>query len=117
MASKISQLVKRVHEQTLAGKVGWEETEREDVYQASFPNYSIRYSSQPHRGTSQLDYVLTIYNQAGSVIEEVVDTELKESEIGYNAYNVMKETYETARGQALGVEQAIDDILGYLEDK
>lgn len=118
MASKISQLVKRVHEQTLAGKVPWEESEREDVYQVSFPNYSIRYSSRLNRpNSSDLDYVLTVYNDQGSVVEEVADPDLEDEDLNFVSNEVMKETYERARGQALGVEKAIDDILRYLDDK
>ncbi len=116
MASKIAQLVERVHHQTLAGKVPWEETERDGVYQASFPNYSIRYSSRPTQ-SSGVDYILAIYNEQGSIVEEVADPDLDEDDIDWEPYEVMKETYERARGQALGVEAAIDDILRYLDKR
>ncbi len=110
MTPKIAQLVKRVHDQTQAGKIPWEETENDKVFQASFPTYTIRYSV---RGD---DYVLTIYNDQGSVVERVDDTNFAEDEVGFEPYPTMRETYESARRQALGVEKAIDDILHYLDD-
>lgn len=118
MPSKLAQLVERVHRQTVADSLQWEATEKEGVFQAAFTDYALRLSARPHRtGSNDLDYTLTIYNDSGVVIEDITDTELDEDEVGYKPYQVMKETYDRARGQAMGIDKALDDLLRYLSDE
>lgn len=115
MISKLAQLVERVHGQTLANEVKWQATEEEGVFQLAFPKYALRISARQSRQPGDdPDYVLTIYNDSGTVIEDVADPELaEEADIGYDPYRVMKETYDRARGQAMGIDEALDDLLKY----
>lgn len=62
-----------------------------------------------------VDYVVRIYNHEGKMIEEVADTDFGQDypEI----YKAMSEMYDTARRIAMGVEEALDEILGELKDE
>lgn len=108
MTSKPARFVTLLYEKTLNGELNWEPTETEDVYQCAFPNYSVRISE---RGA---DYVVTIYNEQGTVIEEMTDVTLKD-EID-NSFEKMRQIYDTARRVAMGVDKALDDLLSYLDN-
>lgn len=104
---KVVKLIRGLSKQTLAGKVGWEATEREGVFQVSYPNYSIRISiKEMDRGD---DVWLTIINDVGDVVESVSDMTIKGSLP--NAYSIMSNIYSEARRVAMGVNAAIDEIL------
>lgn len=110
---KMANLVVSLLKQTNDGRLHWGQTEKPDVFQAAFPRYSVRmYSRQANQ--IELDYILQIINDVGDIVEEVADPELREVLDG--SYRVMKDLYEAARRSAMGVEQALDDILGYLDD-
>ncbi|MCF5044146.1 hypothetical protein GIW79_27235 [Pseudomonas sp. PA-7-1E] len=109
--SKIVRLIQGIVRQTNAGKIDWEVTETEDVFQASFPNYSIRLSyDESNLGT---DYWLTIMNGEGVVIESVSDVQIKTELEG--SYKIMEGLYSDARRVALGVDKALDDLLSMFD--
>jgi len=104
---RMATLVSKLSLKTQAGEVRWEETGEERTYQASFPGYAV------HVFPRGEDYILQIFNDDGNLIEEVSDRDLT-SYMG-NAYIQMKELYELARRNAMGVEQALDKILSCLD--
>ena len=104
---KVVKLVRGLFKQTLAGKVGWETTDREGVFQVSYPNYSIRISIKETAGGD--DIWLTIINDVGDVVESVSDVTIKGSLS--NAFSIMSNIYSEARRVAMGVNAAIDEIL------
>ncbi|EJN18241.1 hypothetical protein [Pseudomonas sp. GM80] len=110
--SKIVRIIKGVDRQTKSGKIDWEITETENVFQASFPNYSIRLSYDELEFGN--DYWLTIINNEGIVIESVSDVKLKDEFEG--AYKFMESLYANARRVALGVDKALDDLLSIFDD-
>ncbi|WP_458718197.1 hypothetical protein [Pseudomonas gregormendelii] len=109
--SKIVRLIQGVVRQTNAGKIDWEVTEREEVFQASFTNYSIRLSQT--EADMGVDYWLTIINNEGLVIESVSDVQIREELDG--AYRIMESLYANARRVALGVDKALDDLLNIFD--
>lgn len=110
--SKIARIIQGVDRQTKAGKIDWETTETEGVFQASFANYSIRLScSEAEAG---LDYWFVIINNEGLAIESVSDVQLSQ-EINA-AYRFMENLYVNARRAALGVDKALDDLLNIFGD-
>ena len=109
---KIGTIIQSLHEKTISGAITWEETEVDGTYQVSFPNYSVRIFSI--KSSTDNDYFIQIINEFGKVLDEVSDIDLKD--IIDNPYKLMKEIHNSARRQALGVEDALDAILSNLDD-
>lgn len=109
---KMTQIVEQLISATNTGHINWEETEVEDVFQVSYPTYSIRIAEMPSETALDpdiVDIVITVYNKEGKKIESVSDDQLKDAIT--NAYLQMKELYDTAKGYALGTEQTLDNII------
>lgn len=111
--NKAFNLVKKIHEKTLNGDIQWEETEREGIYQAAFPNYSVRICEKPSMNGYSMNYILSIFNGEGKLVEDITDIDLSQDHS--DSDTLMQELYRAARSIAMGVETAIDDILTSLE--
>lgn len=109
---KIAGLVVALNNATVAGRVVWSVTESDGIFQASFPNHSVRIYLVSNDSGFDDDYVLEIVNEFGEVVESVRDPELRGAVD--EPYLFMRELYEMARRGAMGVDQAIDDIMRYL---
>lgn len=112
---KIAHLVVLLSRKTKEGKLAWSATERNGVFQVSFPSHSVRIFEKlvPHdEGGQRLDMVAQIIDYNGDVVEEVSDEDLKGMVAG--PYTTMRDMFETARRQAMGVESAIDGIIDEL---
>jgi len=110
-------LVQQLYRRTDDGRVEWEETEIEGVFQAAFPEHTVRLSMHLLDGyvPGSEDYVLSIFNTRGLKIEEVSDTDLAEDLA--DSYEVMKHLYRAARRKAMGVDQALNSILSALGEE
>lgn len=106
---KIAALVRALITQTSSGELNWSQTEKTGTFQASFPRYSVRIYPKGN------DYVLQILNDLGDIVEEVTDPEL--GDVLNDAYTKMGELHDAARRNAMGVESALDDILGFLNQR
>lgn len=93
---KIAELVRKLFQKTIDGKLEWEQTDKKGVFQTSFPNYTIRFSMKP-RGQDSQDYYISIYDSDGNLVEEVNDLQLEDQMQG--SYVLMKEMYEATRGK------------------
>ena len=111
---KMVYLVQKLYRRTDDGTAEWEETDIEGVFQAPFPEYTVRLSMHSPDGhvPGSEDYVLSILNARGLKIEEVSDVDLAEDLA--DSYEVMKHLYRAARRKAMGVDQALDSILAAL---
>ena len=109
---KIAKLVEALLTQTENGSLQWEPTEKSDTFQASFPRYSVRLFVR-HVSEFDVDYILQIINDFGDIVEEISDPDL--NDVLDSAYRKMREVHEAARRSAMGVESALDEILGFLE--
>lgn len=111
-------LVEKLHLRTIDGDLKWEETEDDGIYQVAFPNFSVRVSGLQSRGET-LDYWVTIYNADGKLIDGVSDVDLKDEllKIDLTSYAFMKELYDYARRVAMGVNDALSEILASLDNK
>jgi len=103
---------------TMDDKLVWEETEEEGFYQIAFPRYAVRVSKRPTKvsGTTGTDYLVSIYNTEGKLIDEVSDLDMQEDYTDSDPYYMMKELYDNARRSAMGVQTALGDILKNLEE-
>ena len=116
MANKIHDLVKRLIERTDQGSLNWETSSSNGVYQASFPDLTVRVSKPDafQYGAANY-YVLSLHNEHGEMIDQITDDVLKNSGFD-NAHHQMEHLYTEARRKAMGVDIAIDKILGELGD-
>ena len=113
---KIARLVTALSLKTENHELAWNETEKEGTYETSFPNYSVRISRN-----EKLDYnenlmpiiLLELTNQNGEIIEQIDDEDLRN--LLQDPYPLMKNMYDTARRQAMGVEDALDAILNIID--
>jgi len=113
MANKLWTFINKLDKSTEAGKVNWEQTAEDGVYQASFPDYSVRIFTREGVEGGSLDYVLQILDQGATVIEETSDPELaRESDVGtQESFTRMRSLYKNARSRAMGTAQAIEKLM------
>jgi hypothetical protein len=111
MPRKLSDLVLALAKKTEQGKVSWEKTAEEEVYQVAFPNYTIHLLTRPSDESEGLDYLLRIMDEDGTLIEEVSDVDLGGGGVFFKA---MDQMYKSARRRALGVDKALDAIFASL---
>lgn len=109
--SKLVAFVTQLSKKTDEGKISWEKTLDEGVYQSNFPGFSV------HLFQRKADIVIQIYNDEGLLIEEIADPDISNEIInGETAYTAMSKMYSLARRKALGVDKALDALLAELGD-
>lgn len=114
VSQKIMSLAYRVAEMTQEGSLPWKETELEGVFQVSFSSSSVRISTRRSRISNGVEYVFSIINWEGNVVDEVGDEDPDEPNERRDLFEVFKQCYDGARRRALGVDDAIDEILDEL---
>jgi hypothetical protein len=109
------QLVERLHERTIKSRVPWQDTSEEEVYQVSFAaGYSVQITERGAEQDTGLEYVLTITNEEGDIVDEFSDSDFDEIHEDKRASELMRETFRRARKVAQGSDRAIDAILDEL---
>lgn len=103
---KMIQLIGSLLEQTESGQIHWEAAFRENWFQVSFGKYTVQVGERPEV------YVLKLFNIDDHLLEEMESDALLRQDT--NAANKLSRLYVEARRQALGVESALDEILGTL---
>ena len=119
--SKLADLTTSLYQRTIEGKIDWEITTMDGVYQTSLANHSIQISLQPSRTAEGDDIRISIINDEGNEVESFLDVDMKMewfNAIGedQHPYKIMLEFYHLVRRTALGAEKTISDILGELND-
>jgi len=113
---KLHALAERLLNKTLEGSLVWEKTVTANAFQAAFPASTIKiaeYSSdEPDEGPY---YELSIHNEKGRQIENTTDHALEKIS-GGKSFGIFSNLYREARRRALGVDEALDDLLGQLND-
>lgn len=115
--SKMISLIKNLKQKTENKIILWTETEDEGIYQTAFPNFTVRLSkitSLDPKNQSE-DYWIGIYNLEGRLIEKLSNKEIFS---GYTIYDsertLMKDLYALAHRCAMGVDDALDEIINEL---
>jgi len=115
--AKLVLLIQKMMDKTATGQLHWEVAAQKDGFQVSFTDYSVILSGRASRGMpGNLEYVLSVYNSQGQLIDEVGDEDLKPADLPPNPYNQMKAMYNSARRIALGVDAAINKLLEEIGD-
>lgn len=115
---KLVGMVQKIAQATSIGVVQWKETEIEDVFQISFSDNSVRIGERSSRSDPAFsEFYLSIFNIDGEIVEDIGDEDGNNQEERGVLYRALKDTYETARRQAKGVDQVLDSILSELNIK
>lgn len=119
---KLWRVVETIKKKTDNGTLKWSQTEASGVFQVAFPSYAVRISKKENSSSSfgtivlgKEFHVFSVFNDEGDLVESASTYEL--IKINNTAPTVMSELYETARRQAMGVEDALDSILDDLDDE
>jgi hypothetical protein len=116
--SKVGALLEGVIANTKSGKMKWQESHLANRFDLNFPNSTI--SIQPTINNSGLfdeeGFRITIYNGSGTQIETFSDYDIKDewAEKQRSSIQDLKELYEDARRQALGVDIVLDELINQL---
>jgi hypothetical protein len=103
---KLAEIANIVYEKTKAGEILWEKTSEDGAFQTSLPKYSI-IAFRPRGGEYPL---LRLFNERGELLEEFSPIRA----IRAHFLDKLIELYDMVRRKALGVDEALDDILKVL---
>lgn len=114
LLEKWARVAERVAYKTLDGELRWEDTEREGVYQTSFPEYTIRISKEQRsrESSGSSDIVITLHDSWGKPIGEITEEEYAQTG---NSTSLLHDMYQAAEQEALKLDESLDDVLKYLE--
>jgi len=118
---KLWKMIELLHDRTRVGSREWELTTSKKAFQTSFPNFIVRIAESLNEDT--LDYVITILDENGNVVERASDVDIAETVFksapppqNRKAFELMKDLYVMARRNAMGVEKALDSVLDALNN-
>ncbi|MEW9805423.1 hypothetical protein [Mesorhizobium marinum] len=107
MSRQMAQLLGLLVTKTQSGVLSWEQGPSADAYVTQIGNNSILIRTQRE------DYLVSIFNENGSVVESFTDVSLSQDGIE-SAFEGMRDLHEMARRNALGADRVINDILNEL---
>jgi hypothetical protein len=114
-AGKYEALLSRLVSKTNHNELDWRESPSADTFQTSFANYSVTISETEGR-RGQIDYVVSLINSEGVVVDNISDTDLDSGSGDTYFFQMLRGLYQAARRRALGVDNALDEILKELDD-
>lgn len=115
LREKIELFLMRLHEKSLQNELPWTETGAEGEYKLSVPGYTVRVreagGEEPPGGEANA-YLLKIHDAGGRMIERIGDRDIN---LGYKkTIEVFKQIHQSARRRAMGVNEALDELLKHL---
>lgn len=118
---KQRRLVSLLFQKSMRGELEWGEAIQKNSFQVSLAKNSISIRSTPSRlEESANDYVFSIHDSEGKVVDTFTDVEVAEKIEGREGkarfYSTVSELYEVARRTALGSEKVLNEILTELGD-
>ena len=114
--NRLATLVRLLYERTQEGGVFWENVEDHGVFEAAFEEYALRVSQRPNPvdNLAQDDFFISVCDRTGTLLDEF-DYLAIEADLA-DAYERMKDIYQMARRNALGVDHAVEHIIAHLSD-
>lgn len=119
--AKQMKLVQKLADLTRVGSLEWKPSVKNDVFQLSFRDNTIRIGQNVLPGfEGARDIQIQLINGEGELVESFTDVDL-ENDIENprppgNWYPLMSDLYESARRIALGAEKVLDELLSDLDD-
>ncbi len=109
-------LVEAICSKTAEGKLAWEPTASDDVFQTTVGGHVVRIKKE--LGSGVLMYLIELYSSDGEQIASYSDEDFESAELASEAnslYKRMKRTHEIARRKAMAVDDVLDALLSELE--
>lgn len=103
---KIAELIKAILDRTKSHEVVWKKTSDPSTFLAVFPKYIVELEGPDFNATFRLQ------GEDGETIDEI-----SWASMNIYARQLLKELVVTARRQALGTDEAIDELLKSLSGK
>lgn len=121
ISPKTFQVVQTLYNKTMDGSICWGETIEDGEYQLSYPTFTVKIFQRINQFSTEpdtLDIVIQFFNENAILVEEITDVDISQASLlPGSSFSYMNELYKKARGQALGADKVMDDILGQLETK
>lgn len=112
--AKLLQLVQRLAERTAHGSVIWEPTADKSTYQTAFPDYGVRIVEIQKADDLDPRYLIELLDANGNIIERAFDLDIVPDEGRPEALKAIRDLYTVVRRRALGVDNALDNLLSEL---
>ncbi|HYA40870.1 MAG TPA: hypothetical protein VEF34_06180 [Syntrophobacteraceae bacterium] len=120
--NKTANFIGQLYAATIEDKIQWDKTVEENQFQTSFTNYSIKIGLYQGGYDDVDNYELSVINSDGIEIAKINPNDVesftfryKQGEQPKSSYRIFREIYEKARRTALGIEQALDDLMTSLK--
>ena len=114
--NKSERFIRRMCEKTEAGEVAWERTAVSDKFQTSVTGFLILFGSD--KGAFGRVFEMRILNTDGDIVDTNNDEMFDPpgtAEQADSIFRLMKKSFGIARRQAMGIDQALEDILKELD--
>ncbi len=120
MGNKYWQLVSLLIDRSKQGTASWQPTSREGVYALSLPEYGVLISMVAGRGDlyETQDVFFQIVNSQGRVIDTFRDADVARDFDDHDQpemYRQMEQLFHDARRKALGVDEALNQLITQLK--
>jgi hypothetical protein len=96
--------------------MNWARTSEDGVFRLSYPDYSVEIELRARR-SGPSDYVISLRDSTGDLIESFTDVDLREQNSSVDWYDTLGKTFNTARAQAMGVEKAVGSLLKHIDEE
>lgn len=116
ISNSLVKLAQRLVAQTAVGKMNWARTSEDGVFRLSYPDYSVEIELRARR-SGPSDYVISLRDSTGDLIESFTDVDLREQNSSVDWYDTLGKTFNTARAQAMGVEKAVGSLLKHIDEE
>ena len=121
LSSKHYKVIQGVYAATKAGNLTWATTSKSEQFLTNIDNYTciIRIVHDPVY-PEEPDYAIELYDDLNVRIESISNRTVSETPAdsprnSLHPYTMLKESYELARRQAMGVDIALDTVLNFLK--
>jgi hypothetical protein len=108
---KLIVLMNKIYARTKADVLDWEPSEDPNIFAVKFTDYSVSIVRASETAKASEGFSLSIANSDGLVIQEL-DSYLASK----NGFTDMKDLFDRARGHAVDINGALDDLIGELDE-
>ena len=108
---KLIVLMNKIYARTKASVLDWEPTEVPNILAVKLADYTISIERAGETDKAPESFNLSIANSDGLVIQELSDYLASK-----NGFADMKDLFDRARRQAVGINDALDDLIRELDE-